>query len=74
MQAEIVHAQSCHLQETRVIDFGRDCEKSSSMTPYEWICQLMSRDGSVQKQSGLYQTMTPIFCYSHLKTVNLTCV
>ena len=24
MQAEIVHAQSCHLQETRVIDFGRD--------------------------------------------------
>ena len=34
----------------------------------------MSRDGSVQKQSGLYQTMTPIFCYSHLKTVNLTCV
>ena len=24
MQAEIVHAQSGHLQETRVIDFGRD--------------------------------------------------
>ena len=53
---------------------GAICEKSSSMTPYEWICQLMSRDGSVQKQSGLYQTMTPMFCYSHLKTVNLTCV
>ena len=31
-------------------------------------------NGSVQKQPGLYQTMTPIFCYSHLKTVNLTCV
>ena len=27
MQAEIVHAQSCHLQETRVIDFGRDLWK-----------------------------------------------
>ena len=32
------------------------------------------RDGSVQKQSRLYQTMTPIFCYSHLKTVNLAVV
>ena len=27
MQAEIVHAHSCHLQETRVIDFGRDLWK-----------------------------------------------
>ena len=50
------------------------------MTPYEWICQLMSRDGSVQKQSGLYQTMTPIFCYSHFENhqfnmcLNGTCV
>ena len=41
------------------LTLGAICEKSSSMTPYEWICQLMSRDGSVQKQSGLYQTMTP---------------
>ena len=27
----------------------------------------MSRDGSVPKQSQLYQTMTPIFCYSHFE-------
>ena len=27
MQAEMVYAQSCHLQETRVIDFGRDLWK-----------------------------------------------
>ena len=44
-----------------VIDVGAINEISSSMTPYETICQLMSRDGSVQKQSRLYQTMTP-FC------------
>ena len=31
------------------LTLGAICEKSSSMTPYEWICQLMSRDGSVQK-------------------------
>ena len=47
---------------------------TSSMTPYERICQLMSRDGSVQNQSGLYQTMTPILYYNHLQTVNITCV
>ena len=37
------------------------------MTPYGWICQLMSRDGSVQKQSGLYQTMTPFFLLQPLE-------
>ena len=50
------------------------------MTPYEWICQLMSRDGSVQKQSGLYQTMTPFFLLQPLENrqfnmcLNGTCV
>ena len=28
MQAEILYARSCHLQETRVIDFGRDLWKN----------------------------------------------
>ena len=51
-------AQMCHLLVTIVID----CDKSSSMTPYETICQLLSRDGSVQKQYRLYQTMT-MCCY-----------
>ena len=43
------------------IDSGDICEKSRPMTPYESKCQLMSRDGSVHKQSRLYQTMTPNF-------------
>ena len=56
------------------LTLGVICEKSSCMTPYEWIFQLMSRDGPSKKNLGYkYQTMTPIFCYSHLKTVNLTC-
>ena len=71
MPAEILPAQSCHLQVTMVIDLGAIYEKSSSMTPYERICQLMSRDGSAQKQSRLYQTMTPIFGYSHLKKTSI---
>ena len=28
------------------------------MTPYETMCQLLSREGSIQTQSRLYQTMT----------------
>ena len=57
-----------------VIDFGAICEKSSTLTPYETICQLMSRDGSVQTQSGLYQTMTPFFNRQFNMYLNGTCV
>ena len=49
------------------------CEKSSSMTPYESMCKLLYKDATVQNQPRLYQMNMPIFCYSYLKSVHLTC-
>ena len=62
MTAVIFPAKRCHLHVAMVIDLWHDLENSSSMTPYATICQLMSRDGSVTKQSRLYELIskTPI--------------
>ena len=61
-------------QLTMVITSGANSEKPSSMTPTKRYANYCPEMDMLKIQYRLYQTMIPLFRYSHFETVNLTCV